>query len=251
MKKLFLSVMVFLIGYALALSGSVPELTLAGSTTIQKRVLEPAAAAIEKATGIKIKILGIGTGGGFKKLQAGEVPASIASSPLDAILSKAGLKDDGTWKEHVIVKDVIVPIVHPANPVTELTWAQLSDINTGKITNWKEVGGPDLKIRVITSHAGSATRAVFQKSVMKKADYVSNAMKVKSTREEVDLVGKLKGGIGAVSEAFVKLNSGKAKVVETAEISRPLSFITNGKPSTEVKAVIDFLMTAEAKKLFK
>jgi phosphate transport system substrate-binding protein len=252
MKKIILMTEVCLIGLLLiAQPITAKELILAGSTTIQKRVLEPSSTAIEKATGIKIKILGIGTGGGFAKLQAGEVQASIASSPLGSILKKASLPDDGAYQEHVIISDVIVPIVHPDNPVSNLTWEQLADINTGKITNWNEVGGSDMKITVVTSHSGSATRAVFQKNVMKKAEYIASAMKVKSTREEVDLVAKLKGGVGAVSEGFVKLNPGKVKIVEAAKISRPLSFITKGDPPDDVKAIIDFLMTAEAQKLFQ
>ena len=252
MKQIFSTITILAVSLTLMVQNiDAQKLTLAGSTTIQKRVLEPTAKAFEEATGIKLNILGIGTGGGFKKLKAGEVVASIASSPMSSILKKAGVADDGTYQEHVVVKDVIVPIVNKRNGVSELTFEQLSDINTGKVTNWKEVGGPDLKINVVTSHSGSATRAVFQKQVMKKAEYVKNAMKVKSTREEVDLVAKLKGGIGAVSEGFVKLNPGKVNTVKTEDISRPLSIITKGNPSKEVQTLLNFLKTDKAKKLFK
>ena len=87
--------------------------------------------------------------------------------------------------------------------------------------------------------------------VLKKAPYVKGAREVRSTRQEVDLVSKFKGGIGAVSEGFVKMNAGKVKTVETAQISRPLSIITKGDPSPEVKEIIAFLKTTEAQKLFK
>jgi phosphate transport system substrate-binding protein len=227
------------------------ELVFSGSTTIQKRVLEPSAKAIEKATGIKIKVRGINSGRGFKELREGKVKASVSSSPLSLLLEKAGLSDDGTYREHIIVKDVIVPIVHNSNSVSELTWQQLSDINTGKITNWREAGGPDRKIVVVTSQPTAATRTVFQKFVMKKQPYVKGIREVKSTRQEVNLINKFKGGIGAVSEGFVAMNPGKVKVIKTDEISRPLSFITKGKPAPDVQAVIDFLMTPEAKKHFK
>ncbi len=226
------------------------ELLLSGSTTIQKRVLEPAAAAIAKATGVRITVHGTGTGRGFKALMSGKIEASVASSPLSIILTKNKLPDDGTYIEHVIVSDVIVPIVNLDNPVSSLTWGQLRDINTGRITNWKEVGGDDRKILVITSHSGSATRAVFRKQVMKNAEYVKSSKKVKSTRQEVGLVARYKGGIGAVSEGFVAMNPGKVKVVESREISRPLSIITKGRPSPKVQKVLDFLMSPEAKKHF-
>ncbi len=237
--------------WAISQSTMAGTLVLAGSTTIQKRVLEPAATAIEAATGTALEIQGIGSGGGFKKLLAGEVKASIASSPLSSLLKKNGMADDGTYKEHIIVEDIIVPIVHNSNPVSELSWEQLADINTGKIKNWSEVGGNKGRIVVITSHSGSATRAVFQKKVMKKAKYVKGVRQVKTTRREVDLVERFKGGIGAVSEGFVAMNPGKVKVIKTKRISRPLSFITKGAPDPEVQKVIDFLHTEEAAKYFK
>lgn len=249
-KSLFFTVV---LAASIVFTGSVHsvELILPGSTTIQKRVLEPTAGAIEAATGIKILVRGINTGKGFEALRTGKASASIASSPLDLILEKAGLSNDDSYQEHVIVKDVIVPIVPLSNPVSELTWEQLSDINTGKITNWKEVGGPNRKIIVVTSQPTAATRRVFQALVMKKAPYVKGVREVKSTRREVDLVSKFKGGIGAVSAGFVKMNPGKVKIINTVEISRPLSFITKGEPSADVKAVIDFLMTSQAQKMFK
>lgn len=227
------------------------DLKLAGSTTVQKRVLEPAAAAIEAETGVKIKVVGTSSGKGFKGLLDGKASASIASSSLTSLLDKNKLDDDGTYQQHTIIEDVIVPIVNPNNPVAELSFQQLSDLNTGKIKNWKQVGGPDMKVVVITSSKGSATRAVFQKKVMKKADYVKGAREVRSTRQEVDLVGKFKGGIGAVSEAFVAANPGKAKVIKTKDISRPLAIITKGDPDSELQKVIAYLKSDAAKQHFK
>ncbi len=251
MKKIYMALLMAFV--AIAFTGEVmaKELTMAGSTTVQKRVLEPVKDGISSTTGLDLSIRGTGSGNGFKELIEGKIVASIASSPLQSLLNKNGLSDDGTYQEHIIIQDVIVPIVHNSNPVSELTWQQLTDINTGTITNWKDVGGPDQKIVVVTSHKESATRSVFQKKVMKKTDYVKGAREVKSTRQEVDLVGKYKGGIGAVSEAFVQLNPGKVKVVKTNRISRPLSIITRGEPNNDIQALIDYLRTPDAMKMYK
>ncbi|MCP4219249.1 MAG: phosphate ABC transporter substrate-binding protein [bacterium] len=233
------------------LYGQLEELELAGSTTVQKRILEPAADAIAKATNLKLTIRGNGSGHGFKELMAGKIKASIASSPLSMLLKKNGLPDDGTYQEHVIYKDIIVPVVHTTNPVSELTFQQLSDINTGKITNWKEVGGEDRPIHVVTSHLEAATRMVFQKVVMNKQPYVKNAKEVHTTRAELSVVMKFKGCIGAVSEGFIKVYKPNVKVIKTNEISRPLEFVTKGNPTPEVDKLIKFLKTAEAQKLIK
>lgn len=250
-KSIVAAMSVFLLSVGVNATTTAAEITLSGSTTVQKRVLEPAAKAIEAATGVKVKVLGTSSGKGFKEILDGKASASIASSSLRSLLSKNNLPEDGTYQQHTIINDVIVPIVHPSNSVAELSHQQLSDINTGKITNWKEVGGEDQRIVVVTSSKGSATRSVFQKVVMKKAPYVKGVREVSSTRQEVDRVAKFKGGIGAVSEAFVAANPGKVLVLKTQPISRPLCIITKGAPSSDLQKVINYLQSDEAKKYFK
>ncbi|RMF99736.1 MAG: phosphate ABC transporter substrate-binding protein [Nitrospirae bacterium] len=231
-----------------------------GSTTCQKRFLEPGAKAFKEKTGITLKVVGVGTGKGLIALIEGKTSISAASEDLEGAIHSArkaakklgkSITIPDNLQYHEIARDVIVPIVHKENPIQSLTWQQLKDINTGKIKNWKELGGPDLPIRVVTSHAGSATRAVFQKLVMDKDEYVSDAVKVKSTRLEVQEVSKYKGAIGAVSEGFVKLNPGKTKVVKTDTISRPLGLITIGKPEGAAKKLIEFFRSEEGKKYIK
>ena len=231
-----------------------------GSTTCQKRFLEPGAEALEKATGIKVKVLGVGSGKGLMALIQGKAMVSAASEDLEGAVKSAQKVAKKAGKEltipanlqfHQITEDVIVPIVHKSNPVTSLTWAQLADLNTGKITNWKDVGGPDLPVTVVTSHTGSATRAVFNKLVMNKAPYAANHIEVKSTRLEINEVSKAKGGIGAVSEGFYKLNPADTKIVKSDKISRPLGLITVGDPSPEVQKIIDFFRSAEGKKYIR
>jgi len=231
-----------------------------GSTTCQKRFLEPGNAALKAATGVDVSVKGVGTGKGMVALIEGKSTVAAASSPLASAIKSAQktLKKSGktlaipdNLQFHEIARDEIVPIVHKDNPVSSLSWQQLSDINTGKISNWKDVGGPDMKIRVITSHPGSATRAVFQKQVMNKAEYVKSAKKVNSTRREIGEVSKFKGAIGAVSAGFYKAKPGKTKIVQSDPISRPLALITIGAPSATVQKVIDFYRSDEGQKQIK
>lgn len=236
------------------------ELTIAGSTTVQKRVLEPGAAALKAATGIDVKVQGIGTGKGMMALVDGKVPAAAASESLADAIESAKAAAAGGGKTfnasndlqfHEIVRDSIVVIVNKDNPVAGLSKEQLKAINSGKAKNWKEVGGPDLPIKVVTSHAGSATRAVFQKQVMDGADYVAGVTEVRTTREEINEVSKDKGAIGAVSEGFFAQNKGSAKLVKAPDISRPLGLVTKGEPSAEVKKLLGFFASAEGKKTMK
>lgn len=251
---------------SLALLGLVGVTTMAetlevsGSTTVQTRIFENATSALKTATGMDIKFLPVGSGKGLIALADGKVSVSATSEPLaDTIKSaeKAAKELDKTFtapsnlKFHELARDEIVVIVHKENPVQSLSKAQLKDLNTGKVTNWKDVGGPDLPVKVITSHAGSATRGMFQKMMLDGSEYVASAAEIRTTKEEITEVGKDKGAIGAVSEAFFAANPGKVKTVKAPDMVRPLALITAGAPKPEVQKMIDFLQSKEGKKLMK
>lgn len=247
---------------AATLSGAAwaEPLQISGSTTVQKRVLEPGANALKAATGVEVKVLGVGTGRGLIALFEGKVPAAAASESMeDAVDSaKKAAKDlektitvPGNLTFHEIVTDKLVVIVNKENPVKSLTKEQLKDIHVGKVTNWNAVGGPDLPIKVVTSHSGSATRAVFQKQVMDGAEYAASKVEVRTTREEINEVSNDKGAIGAVSEGFYAASSGKSKSVGAPTIQRPLGLLTVGKPTADVQKVIDFYRSADGKKLIQ
>ena len=245
---------------SLASAAIAETLEVSGSTTVQERAFKGADDKLKTVTGMDIKFLPVGSGRGLMALVDGKVPVSATSETLaDTVESaKKAAKDmDKTFAApanlvfHEISRDAIVVIVHKDNSVGSLTKAQLKDLNTGKVKNWKEVGGPDLAVRVISSHAGSATRSVFQKQMMDGAEYVAGFAEIRTTKEEINEVSKDKGGIGAVSEAFIAANKGQSKVVKTPEIVRPLALITAGEPKPEVKKLIDYFLSAEGKKNMK
>lgn len=240
---------------------STAEFLFSGSTTVQSRILEPLAADIKSATGIDIKVEGIGSGNGFKRLVKGEVPAAIISAPLAGILAKEGIADDGTYKQHDLLEDIIVPIVNARNPIRELNWEQLTGLYSGAIKNWKAVGGPDRPVKVVTSHPASATREVVWELVMgKKTDYARDARIVYATKKEMVLVAESADSIGAVSQGFVDLYLDDIKkdgsppeihVVATKKISRPLAVVSKGEPSPEIVKLLAFLRTDAARKKFR
>ncbi|RLA19671.1 MAG: phosphate ABC transporter substrate-binding protein, partial [Gammaproteobacteria bacterium] len=149
-KHLVMAVTIILL---VAGSAFAADVALWGSTTCQKRFLEPGAKALQAATGVKIKVFGVGTGKGMVALLDGKTNVSITSNNLEGTIKSTQkvLKKDGkpaakipeNIQFHEITKDIIVPIVNKSNPVASLTWAQLAGLNTGKITNWKDVGGND------------------------------------------------------------------------------------------------------------
>jgi phosphate transport system substrate-binding protein len=254
MKRLLFSLSLVMIGVSSAALAETVKLH--GSTTVQKRIMEPGKDALKKATGIELVLVGNGTGNGLEDLISGKADAAMASEELlDAVSSMkqaSGKEATGDLQPNVITSDLIKVIIHPANPVKQLTKEQLKGLHNGKIDNWKAVGGADLPVIVVTSHLGSATRKVFQKIIMDGDKYVDGAIEVKTTREEIDNVGQLPEAIGAVSLGFINLpgNKEKVKIAETQEISRPLMLITKGAPSPSVQKVLDFFK-GEGKRYIK
>lgn len=219
---------------------------LAGATTVVNVVVTPHRAAVEQRTGHTLEINGNATGRGLVDLSENKADAAMVSEPMDIALAAAevaGKKLDGAkLKMHEIRKDEIVFIVHPSNPVGKLTLQQLSDIHTGRITNWKQLGGKDLPITVYSDALSGGTRAMIRKVVMNGAEYSPSVKSLTSVSRIADLVPGDESGIGGLGRGFVKAD--RAKVVETSKIERPLALVTVGDPQPKVQQVIDALRVA-------
>ena len=94
-------------------------------------------------------------------------------------------------------------VVHPTNPVKQLTRQQLEDIFRGKITNWKQVGGEDRKIVVYSRETSSGTYEFFKESVLKNKNYMSSSLSMPATGAIIQSVSQTKGAIGYVGLAYV------------------------------------------------
>ena len=170
-----------------------------------------------------------------------------------------------------VATDALSVVVHPSNPVSELTLVQLSAIYTGKITNWKEVGGKDAAIVVISRDTSSGTHVFFKEHVVhmqglpnedKSLEYGGGVLMLPSTEEGVSQVASNPNaifypGLGYVTEEVKPLaikqtadSAGVLPSVQTAldgtyPIARPLLFYTNGIPAGIIKAFVDYCLSSE------
>ena len=233
---------VSLLALGASLAAHADTVRLAGATTVVNVVVAPARAAVEKSTGHALEINGNATGRGLIDLVDGKADAAMVSEPMDIALAAAevaGKKIDGaTLKMHEIRKDEIVFIVHASNPVSKLTVQQISDIHTGKITNWNQVGGKDQPISVYSDAVTGGTRAMIKKVVMGNADYAPSVRSLTSVSRIAELVPGDEAGFGGLGKGFGK-QDGKGKVIQTSKIERPLAFVTIGEPQPKVKQIID------------
>ncbi|MBI3585146.1 MAG: phosphate ABC transporter substrate-binding protein [Nitrospinae bacterium] len=229
------------------------EITYVGSSTVGEFMKE-AAKVYNKST-FKIDT-GPESDGGENATAVGKTDiGGVAREVKPEILAKG-------VKGVLIGKDAIGVLVNPANMVSDLSFAQLKGIFTGKITNWKEVGGTDLPITVYIVNPQSATRKVFTNIVLGGEDYSGkNIETVRPYPAVIDKVAADKGGIGQLSLAIIGGNKSVTKVRVNGQlsvtnnsaypISRPLYLITKGEPKGEVKDFIDWAVSAEGQAVVK
>lgn len=238
-------------------SASAQVLEVSGATTVQRRVLEPGAEPLKAATGVQLKVMGPGTGKGMLALFDGKVPVAAAGESLeDAVASAkaAAAEVDRTVKVpanlvyHQIASDNIVLAVHGSNPVKTLTRAQIRDLMTGKVHNWKQVGGPDLPVKLYAAAPGQAVRAAVQKNFMDGAEYPAGTTDIRTAAEQLKVIAGDPGGVGAMSEPVIKAGPEKVHVVAGAVIARPLGFVTIGAPSPAAQKMIDYFRSPEGQK---
>jgi phosphate transport system substrate-binding protein len=227
-----------------------------GSSTVGKFMYE--AAKVYKAADFSINTKPE-SGGGENATAAGKCDLGGVAREVKAKILAKGVK------KFLIGKDAIGVWVNVDNPISSLDEQQLQKIFTGKISNWKEVGGPDLPINVYIVNKQSATRKVFQKVILKGAPYAGKNLKtVRPDSAILDKVAADKAGIGQLSFAFgsghpaaakvKKLNIGQQQAtVNNPEypITRPLYLITKGTPSGEVKDFIDWAQSDAGQKIVK
>jgi phosphate transport system substrate-binding protein len=222
---------------------------LHGATTVVNVVITPNREAVQKSTGHTLEIVGNATGRGLVDLAEGKADAAMVSEPLDiavAAAEAAGKKIDvKTLQMHEIRKDEVMFVVHPSNAVGPLSWEQLADIHTGKITNWKQVGGKDAAIVVYSDALTGGTRALVKKVVMKDVDYAANVKSLTNVSRVSELVAQDANGVGAVGRGFV--DAAKTKVVQTRKVERPLGLVTIGAPSAKVTQVVEAFRAEVAK----
>ena len=169
---------------------AVDPIVIKGSTTVLPVAQGTLEAFMKKNPGVQISLSGGGSGEGIKALI--DKTTDIATSSREIKKEEIALAETKVVKPvaHVVAKDALTPVVHPKNKITNLSIDQLSQIYQGKITNWKEVGGEDLKIVVISRDSSSGTFESWDHFIMKKAKVTPKAQMLASNGALTTAVAK-------------------------------------------------------------
>jgi len=237
-------------------------ITVKGSDTMVIMAQRWAEAYMAKHPGAVIQVTGGGSGTGISALLNGTTDICDASRPMKGS-ERAKLQERYATLgvEIKSAKDGLSVYLNDANGLQELTLAQIKDIYTGKITNWKQLGGDDAKIIVYGRENNSGTYVFFKDNVLGGADYMPGMQSMPGTAAVVNAVAKDKNGIGyggaayakGIREVKVKKDAGSPAYAPTAEnvksgvypLSRYLYMYTAQRPAGAVKEYIDWILSAE------
>ena len=232
------------------------QVVINGSTTVLPVVQKAGESFMASHPDVELSISGGGSGNGIKALIEKQCDIAMSSRDIKEKEVDAAKKNGVTPNRITIAVDAIVPVVNPANPVSALTSAQLRDIYSGKITNWKEVGGKDLKITLIHRSPSSGSRATIQQLVLKTNKFTDNAVIQDSNGAVRAAIGSTAGAIGYVDAAYadatVKTLAVDGVKYSLADVAngkyKILTFgrmFTKGQPTGATKAFIDFVTSKE------
>ena len=215
-----------------------------------------------------IAVTGGGSGTGFSALIGGTCDMAAASRSIKAKEIELASKKGIAPREFKVALDGLAVVVHPKNPISQLTLDELSGIFTGKIQNWKEVGGIDAKIVILSREVNSGTHVYFKEHVLRKGDekskeeFSSEALMLSSSQAIADEISQNPSAIGYYGMGYIgkgqkALSIAKSTGSEYVEprtedvtsgrypISRPLFLYTPGDPKGDVKKFIDFMLSNE------
>ncbi|HYK02343.1 MAG TPA: phosphate ABC transporter substrate-binding protein [Thermoanaerobaculia bacterium] len=260
MKKLVAALLL-----ALPLFAAKP-LSIKGSDTMVIMNARLAEAFMLKQPGTAIQVTGGGSGVGIASLINGTTDIAASSRPIKTSeTDKLKQRFATTGYSFPIARDGLSVYLNAANPVKELTLAQISDIYTGRITNWKQVGGRDASIILYSRENSSGTYQYFKDNVLMGKDYSPRAQTLQGTAAVVNAVAKDANGIGYGGAAYakgirfaaVKKDDKSPAIMPTLDtvrtgqypISRFLYLYTRVKPSKDMKAFIDWATGPEGQQI--
>lgn len=245
-----LSILLLLV--AVGCQRSKAGITVAGSTSVEPFAELLAEEFMIRYPSSHIYVQGGGSTAGIEAVRSHAAHIGMSSRSL--------IGGEKSLYAVIIAKDAIAMIVHPKNPIQDLTRGEVKEVFSGKIKNWKELGGVDHPIILVTREEGSGTREAFQKLVMGKEEITLEALVQDSNGAIRQVIAGDPNAIGYISLGLVneKVKAVKISGVEPTvkniknkryHLVRPFLFVFNSEPVGEVKSFLDFVTSPEAQKL--
>ena len=255
MKRIAMTLSLALAGIVAAAPAAAAqqEVIISGSTTVLPVMQKAGEAFMAANPDINLAISGGGSGNGIKALNEGLCDIAMSSRDIKDSEVEQGKAKGVTPVRTSVAVDALVPVVHPENPIKELSSDQLRAIYAGKVSNWNELVGKDENIVVVSRDTSSGTFETWIELIMKGEKVAPTALLQASNGAVVQAVAKNRRAIGYIGFGYLNASLKKLDVngVEATAatalskqwpIARELYIFTNGAPSGAGKKLVDFLV---------
>jgi ABC-type phosphate transport system substrate-binding protein len=251
LRRLTLATLALTCAAAMLSQAAAEPLILQGSTTFNRRVMEPYEAEIETNSGQDITVIPNRTMLGIIALMEGRAHMAMTSASLDSEVSKLkkampGLNYD-RLKAFEISSTRVAFVVHPENSVRKASLDQIKKALTGEITNWKDLGGKDEPIRVVTVGGGGGVGTTVESELLNGVQiHGPNILYVRTALQLIQIVEQERNSLG-IAQLSLARQKGLPEIVTEKPVEQALSLITLGEPTPAMKAVIDAARAAVGK----
>ena len=236
------------------------NISMNGSTTVLPIAQKVAEAYMKEHPDTAISISGGGSGNGIKALIDKTADIANSSRAIKKEEIEQAKAKGSNPVEFIVAFDCIVPVVHPSNPLKNLTLDQLKAMYKGEIRNWKEIGGQDKPIVIISRDTSSGTYEVWEEKVMKKERVFPGALLQASNGAIVQAVSNNPNAVGYIGLGYmdnsVKMlsvngitGSKETTLNKSFPVSRPLYMYTPDQPAGDVKKFLDYMISKKGQKL--
>jgi len=268
MKKLLFALVIFVFASSTFAGQAKNSIQIKGSDTMVNLGQAWAEKYMEKNTADFVAVTGGGSGTGLSSLISGSCGIAMSSRNIkDKEITLAKQKGINPYEIKVAL-DGLAIVVNPKNPVNKLTVGQLAQVFTGKVTNWKELGGADAKIVILSREVNSGTHVYFKEHVLRnndpnsKEEFAPTALMLSSSQAIADEVAGNSAAIGYYGMGYISIKQKPIMVAKDVNseyeaptienvingkypISRPLFLYTNAEPKGLVKKFVDFCLSSE------
>jgi len=247
------------------------SVTVKGSDTMVHLVTAWAESYMKARPDSEVSVTGGGSGTGIAALLNKTTDICAASREMSPAEKEQGAQKGIMPRETVVARDGIAVIVHPSNPITELTMEQLKKIYTGAYTNWSEVSGVSGEFIVLSRESSSGTYVFFQEHILKKEDYTQKARLMPATSSIIQSVKTDALAIGYVGLGYAVEAAGRVKVLKikgdanapaiapsedtvrdgSYSISRPLYFYTGAGVVPAADNFVQFCLSEAGQKIVR
>jgi phosphate transport system substrate-binding protein len=235
----------------LSAAGWAEKLQIKGSTTVLPIAQKAAEEFMKIYPEVNVSVSGGGSGNGIKAIIDGTTDIADSSRFIKQKEVAMAVENGVYPVPFGVARDCIVPVVHPSNPVNDLSLEELRRIYKGEVKNWKEIGGPDLQIVVISRDTSSGTYEVWESIVMEGGRVFPGALLQASNGAVAQAVAKNKYSIGYIGLSYLNKDlkaltvNGEEASIENAvayPVSRELFMFTRGWPSGKTMKFINYMM---------